>query len=398
MIPHISRVVIKNYKSIGKAVVDMRPFLIFVGPNGSGKSNLFDSLEFVKDSLTTSVESALSLRGGLAAVRRNSISHPTDITIGAKILLDGESEAVYQFTIKSKKGELYRILYEKCSIRKGLDEYEEGFEIANGEFIKEISGLRPAILSDRLALPVASSIEPYRTVYNFLTSMRFYSLAPQELKKLQEADAGKYLEKDGHNAAAVLKRLLYESERGGDDDSGYMQVCRLLSKVVKGIQEVSRKSLGKYETITFKQNVGSTDPWNFDALSMSDGTLRVLGILLACFQPGIHSVIAMEEPEATVHPAVAELLVEVLKSTSEEKQVLLTTHSPEILDYKNLQQDDVMSVSSDRNNTIIAPLSEANKRAVREKLFSLGDLHRSGELAPDMDLWQKNQQTKLPLI
>ncbi|MBM3325904.1 MAG: chromosome segregation protein SMC [Calditrichaeota bacterium] len=392
MFPRISRVIIKNYKSIGRASVEMRPLTIFIGPNGAGKSNFIDALEFVKDCIENPVESALRERGGFDAVRRNSISHPTNITVGLKIIIDEEREADYVFSIKSEKNKLFKISSELCTVREDFKEYK--YEVKDGQFTKSIQGISPSLIADRLALQIASSIEPYRTVFGFLNSMRFYSIAPQEIRRLKEANTGTFLAKDGSNAAAVLKQIKASSHNG---DCDYERICRLLTHVVNDIKEISYKSIGKYETIIFKQDVGSRYPWEFDALSMSDGTLRVLGILLALYQTGKHSLIAIEEPEATVHPAVTELLVQVLKSASENKQIILTTHSPEILDYKEISEDDIRMVESEKNNTIIAPLAESNKCAVRAKLCSLGDLHRIGELKADRLYWDKIKQSKLNL-
>jgi len=61
---------------------------------------------------------------------------------------------------------------------------------------------------------------------------------------------------------------------------------------------VEYKSLGRKETLQFKQDVGLKNLWTFEALNMSDGTLRVLGILLAVYQPQTPSLIAIVEFES----------------------------------------------------------------------------------------------------
>jgi predicted ATPase len=65
MIPKIRQVQIHNYKSIGRAVVDLEPFIVLVGANGTGKSNFVDALAFVQESLSQSLEQALRSRGGI---------------------------------------------------------------------------------------------------------------------------------------------------------------------------------------------------------------------------------------------------------------------------------------------------------------------------------------------
>jgi len=73
----LTRVVVKNYKSIAACDVDLRPLTILVGPNGAGKSNFLDALRFVADGLRTSLDHAFRERGGIGEVRRRSGGHPT---------------------------------------------------------------------------------------------------------------------------------------------------------------------------------------------------------------------------------------------------------------------------------------------------------------------------------
>jgi len=391
MIPRIRRLQIRNYKSIANAVVDLSPLTVFVGPNGAGKSNLLDAIAFVQECLSESVELAFKHRGGIGAVRRRSAGHPTHIGIRLDIALDEKSSASYAFEIAAKPTEQFRIARERCEVRHFMGRTDV-FEVVDGRFKKEIAGIRPKVASDRLVLYAASATEEFRPVYDFLTAMRFYSIVPTRLRELQDPDPGDYLKRDGSNAAAVLKRML-ES----DGANRYERVCRLLSKVVKGLQKVEYKAVGQKETVRFRQDVGQKHPWTFDSLNMSDGTLRVLGLLLAVYQPGTHSVIAIEEPEATVHPAVAELVVQVLLDAAQERQVLLTTHSPDVLDCKDLKDDQIRAVTVKQNQTLIAPLSESSREAIRQRLYTPGELLRSDELNPDVDA-AKQQQVEMNLF
>ena len=71
----LSRVVLRNYKSISHCDVRLGPLTFLVGANGSGKSNFLDSLHLVRDALAGSLDNALNERGGLAEVRRRSSGH-----------------------------------------------------------------------------------------------------------------------------------------------------------------------------------------------------------------------------------------------------------------------------------------------------------------------------------
>lgn len=379
MIPHIRRVAIRNYKSIARSAVELSPFTVLVGPNGAGKSNFVDALAFVQECLSESVELAFRNRGGIDAVRRRSSGRPTNIAIGVTLELDDGSLADYAFEIAAKPRQQFRIANERCEIGQFMRPH--AFEVENGAFKKQIHGIRSKVSADRLALFAASATDEFRPVYDFLTSMRFYSIAPARLRELQDADPGDSLKRDGANAAAVLKRIREEE----DGKERHERLCRLLEQVVRGINRVEYRAVGQKETLRFEQDVGLKRPWTFEPLNMSDGTLRVLGLLLAVYQPRQHSVVMIEEPEATVHPAAAEVVFQVLLDAANERQVLLTTHSPDILDQKGLKDDQIRVVTMARGQTVISPVSASSREAIRERLYTPGELLRVDELNPDLD-------------
>ena len=372
----IRQVRIRNYKSIAEAVVDLDDLTLFVGANGSGKSNFFEALGFVRDSLGETLDLAFKNRGGIQAVRRRSGGHPTHVSIGLSVDLGDGGKADYSFEIGAQTGGGFRVTKERCEVRRFM-EAAVAFETDSGVFVQELPGIRTRLVPDRLALVAVSGTEEFRPVFEFLTSMRFYSIVPQQLRAIQKPDAGDVLLPDGQNAAAVLKRLQSE------DPDAYQRICRLLALAVDGVTSVTHRTIGPMETLEFRKDVGLKDPWRFDAQNMSDGTLRVLGLLLALYQTGNVSLIGIEEPEATVHPAVAELLLDVLRDASQDRQVLVTTHSPDVLDSKYLDADQVRVVEMSRGITRIGPMTDVDRQTVRERLFTPGELLRANDLAPD---------------
>ncbi|KPK45902.1 MAG: hypothetical protein AMK72_10390 [Planctomycetes bacterium SM23_25] len=379
MIPRILEVQIRGYRSIAEARASLEPFTAFVGPNGSGKSNFIDALAFVQECLDESVEFALKNRGGTKSVARRSGRRPWNIGIRLSMALPDDLRADYSFEIAPHEAGAFSIARERCVLQRFMGP-ESAFEVENGQFSKPIPDIRPRIWPDRLALFAASATEEFRPVYDFLTSMRFYSVVPVRLRELQAPDPGLYLKRDASNAAAVLKRLAAQSDGSKD----YQRLCRLLSRVVQGLQKVEYHAVGQKETLQFIQDIGLSRAERFEALNMSDGTLRALGVLLAVYQPGAASVVAIEEPEATVHPAVMELIVDVLMDAANTRQILITTHSPDVLDHKGLEDRHIRAVALDQGRTLLCPLSNTSRQVVRDGLYTPGELLRSGELNPDV--------------
>ena len=188
------------------------------------------------------------------------------------------------------------------------------------------------------------------------------------------------LEREGSNAASVLKAII---EKFPED---HARIVRLLGQAVEGITSVEvHENTGGWLHLWFKKDVGLERTGSFSGSSMSDGTLRLLGLLLAVYQPSRPSVLVIEEPEATVHPAVAQLITEILLDAAHDRQVLVTTHSPDILDAKELADDQIRVVTQRHGRTIVAPLSTASRQAIRDRLYTPGELLRINELDDDAD-------------
>jgi predicted ATPase len=155
------------------------------------------------------------------------------------------------------------------------------------------------------------------------------------------------------------------------------------------VEGVRAKAIGSYETVEFRQRVsGSGDPWRFPAANMSDGTLRALGILVALFQQSNGSrlrvpLVGIEEPEIALHPAAAGVLRDCLRDASRHTQVLVTSHSPDLLDDKDLDPDAILAVVADGGVTRIGPLDAVGRSTLRDHLFTAGELLRLDQLRPD---------------
>ena len=163
----------------------------------------------------------------------------------------------------------------------------------------------------------------------------------------------------------------------------------IYQRLCLGTHSVDVKNFGSKETLEFRQDVtGDKHPWRFQANNMSDGTLRALGILVALFQ-GDHDrqkrvpLVGIEEPETALHPGAVAVLLDGLRDAAHRTQVIGTTHSPELLDDKHLDVESILAVEADDGDTVIAPVDEASRSVVQDRLFTAGELLRSNQLQPD---------------
>lgn len=367
---------IRNFRSIAKAQLRLGDLTILVGPNGAGKSNILDALRFVSEALSVTPMHALTLRGGVGAVRRKGLrGHPNHFTIRLEIELPEGQFAKYAFTVGAlPKGE-FKITREKCVIHglRALEMLE--FDIEDGEFKTAPPGVEPRVSRDRLALTIVSAKPGFRPLYDFLTAMRFYNLVPELMRKPQDPDPGAVLYRDGANAAAVIREL-----RGANGE--LREVWEFLRQVVPGITEVEHHQSGTQETLLFKQDVGdSKQQLTFLPGNVSDGTLRVLGVLLSVYQRSRPSILGIEEPESTVHPAAAQVLFDAIRHGTRSSQVLITTHSPELVEQKEVKIDQLRAVQMIKGETIVTELDAISRQSIIEQLCTPGDLLRNGMMS-----------------
>jgi predicted ATPase len=397
--PFLARVVLKNYKSIASTGVDLRALTFLVGPNGSGKSNFLDALRFTSESLRGSLDNALRDRGGIAEVRRRSGGHPTHFGIRLDFQLRA-ANGHYAFRIGARPRGGYEVQTEECVIR-GIEGAR--FLVSAGEVREFESGgkrngvVPPAAAKDRLYLVNASGLPEFRPLYDALSNMGFYNLNPEMIRDLQAPGSGELLLRDGRNLTSVMSLLTLVN------DSRKKRIEEYLSSVVPGVAGVDVKDVPPKMTLEFRQEVaGSSDPWRFYAGNMSDGTLRALGILVALFQsggsdfPGV-PLVGIEEPEVALHPAAAGALLDALREASQSRQVIVTTHSPDLLDLVEMESELLLAVYAEKGATQIAPLDEASLEAVRKALYTPGELLRLDQLRPDAKLFG-NGTKPLPLF
>lgn len=389
----INRVVLRNYKSIGYCDVRLGPLTYLVGENGAGKSNFLDALHLVRDALSGSLDNALNERGGLSEVRRRSSGHPTNFGIRIEFSLKSGQAGHYAFNVGALKERGYEVQTEECVI-EGVGK-GPSFTVDRGK-VQTSESIFPSVTSDRLALVAASGLTTFRPVFDAITAMGFYNLNPKLMRELQKPQEGRLLKSAGENIVSVIGYL----ERVAKEQLAIVQ--EYLQIVVPMVHGVERKQVGPMETLEFKQEMtGAKHPWRFLAQNMSDGTLRALGILVALFQGNRDyspTLVGIEEPETALHPAASAALREALVRASGQTQVIVTSHSPDLLDDISLRADSILAVVSEGGETRIAPLDEASRENMRRKLFSAGELLRLNQLAPDRENLAAQEQRQADLF
>ncbi len=419
----LTRLRVKNFRSIRDLDLELGPLTVLVGPNGSGKSNVVDALRFVRDCFSIGLEQALLDRGGLAAVRFwTAGGRAADVALGVCLADEtGENSAEYSFTLAAAKGNGFRIKREELVVKVPGEQVAKVALDASGlattrggkKKLQKTELLAQKIVPIRLIGPMSLDMQfdrmmssgkeeerrwrvheriawPMQTV---LTRMLFYALNLTDLRAPQKLVQENPFKEDGQNLAAVLQHLLRNKARA-------TELRQTLRRLVVGCVDISVETTGSFLVTYLHYQDASGKNRKSDLGLESDGTIRALGALAALFQNNQNSgsremkpkpFLALEEPETNIHPGMLGVLAELFAEASTGgKQILLTTHSPDLLDF--LPPESFRVVEKVDGETRVGALANSQIEIVRQHLFTPGELLRAeglhrqpapAETAPD---------------
>lgn len=377
-IPMLRSLTLKNFRSTPAAKIEFDNPTFLVGQNGAGKSNITDVFPFLAEAMTSPLPSVLDRRGGLKSVGYRRAAGGAPRNLGLRIdleNLDAETAAgVYAFELRAVRSYGYEIVREQCVVTKRGDSRHWFDRKADGRLESSISTLVPALEPSALALPLIGGHERFQAVPKFLSEMRRYQIEPSVLRELQDPDDGMRLTANGANAASVLR----EVERQSPEN--WQAILDFLEHIVPHTVDIETRPVGNKIELEFAQEAAASRRMRFKAYNMSDGTLRALGLLAAVFQCSRPSLLALEEPEATIHPGAVGAVLDMLRHASRFAQVIVTTHSPDILDAKWIEDRHLKIVSWNDGETHASPLSDASRTALERHLMGAGEMLRSNAL------------------
>lgn len=382
----IKSVWVKNYRSIADIRVNLAPVTVLVGHNGSGKSNFVDVFRFIYDALRLGLDAAIVNRHGMSALRRWSAKgRPYDVEIG--LTLETEViHATYSFTLGSERRGEYNVKKENCYIREIATQRDVHYETNNGAWVYPPKEIHPQINDRALLLPLLTTTEPYTKLYDYLTSFAFYNIFPNALSEPQKPANPYPLDEHGANLASTLREMQRTK-------SSLMESLReSISTVLPDVIDFQVIQVGGYLVTKLRHEMSNDGRAMFELSQESDGTLRMLGILVALYQDGQRTLLTLEEPELTIHPGALNVLWDEIEAAGDRSQVLITTHSPDLLDLCQVEQ--LRVVEKVHGVTLIDSIEETQRTAIQKRLFAPGELLRAQGLrrANQLDLFEYESQ------
>lgn len=365
----VIRLDVSNYRSVKSGTVNFTDLTILVGSNGSGKSNLLDCLSFISDSLRFGCNFAISSRGGVQSLIRNTQRSGSFFSVKIHFILSNAERYSYKIKIKRSKYNEFEISEESLwkSSRKV-------FSVKDRKVDSKIDGAPIAVGHGNLLLKHFTSVDEFDKIIEFLSNIRLYSPNISALREMALPDTSSTLSKGAENIASIVDRA---SSIQKD------KVSRYLTKINPMIRDFKKRKFGKMQAVNF---VIRNNRYYMYPDNMSDGTLRAFALLVAIFQDEWENVpktslICIEEPETGLHPAAAAVMIDAISEASKQRQIVITTHSADILENIDADKTNIIftTIGSD-NSTKLSTISSETRKIIREGLYNPGELLKMGQL------------------
>lgn len=427
----ITEIEIGGYRLLDDFKADFKPLTVVIGANAVGKSTLIDCLQLIAQCCDASLNTAFGLHYGAVSTLTsgkadNELSWKVTFLNPATwetLPLELREPLVYEVVLKVDDHGQMRPHYEVLRTQDPRHGYTNPlkflevtpyrrhiFDIKQrrlitfdetqsaAEVVRESDSAEPTPLGSAASpaqQDAALLLSQIRFLNEFpvpswvrvlLANMAFYpgfdvTQASSLRTKPAEITPMTTLSTNGHNLGAVLHEI--------QNRFAYQSVAEELNEFLRAAYPMFSDVRGETthgappQVLVAVREVGvdrSLYPWD-----LSDGVLRFLCLATALLNPRPGMLIAIDEPELGLHPGLLPVVAEMIKTAAERTQVLVTTHSPDLLDCFDIEDVAVMARDEDDVRVLWHRPSDRKTLVDVDMLKSvpgatLGDLHRSGEL------------------
>jgi len=426
----VSRITAKNFKNVRlEDGIEFGALTIFVGTNGSGKSNVISLLQFLQESLAgagiedlrgqTSFEDAVFRLGG-SRILDGTVNAPASVSVEYQFASEG-NETLLGIDLLVQ-GAHWRVVVEREFLDKGpgrsnppayyrvhggkgsgsgsgvIFVFDSPLEVAKQmanpsthlETVKDIpanelalSSMPRVLENTRFSPETVLLYKPRGMILDATKSWAFFNANCMNLDLVRQAEPklgqpDYFVSPTGENLALALFNLI---QGDYDFEVSLSQVMKDILPLTKRVRAVTS---GRF-SVTVEWHVEGYDV-PFYLHEVSDGTVRMLCWAVVLLSPKPPTLIVIEEPELSIHPAWMPILADWIKRASQNTQVIVTTHSPDILDHFTDQLDDgfiyaFQEDSESPNHFTPKRLDRAKVSGWLEDGWQLGDLYRVGNPA-----------------
>ncbi|KWT92774.1 AAA family ATPase [Candidatus Magnetominusculus xianensis] len=398
---------VENYKNlIMEKPLPLGKLNIFIGPNGSGKSNLFEAVHFLPDCLEHGMQKEIRSRlKGLDSILNKNLSVPNKISfkwgfksvpmvvakVPVRYILDIDISSYSYYAIEREiLEETKPRIGGQTHIKRHLDfSYSRGEVNIDVDISPSKEAVKKNVAEDfevipegELALRKLSSPIQYpgvEYIKNKVSLWRFYNANHISIKNIRdkpsEIDPSTiYIDETGENLAIVLYNLMSKEDSDFGDE-----LYRLLGALCENFKDLKFPIIdSQHLEMRWKNNDVKRQ---LTLHGLSDGTIRMLCWAAILCHPNPSPLICIDEPEIGLHPEWIYILADLIKEAVErgKTQILLATHSPDLLDcFTEYAANVIVTETDDTRNAVFKKL-DTDELKPWLKRYRLGEMYRKRE-------------------
>lgn len=343
----ISRIKLTNWKNFTDIDVTLAERIFIVGPNASGKSNLLDVFRFLREIARDGggLQEAVRQRGGLSKIRCLSARAPrTDVEIEIDIKESPEEEPLWRYQIGLTQKGGGAVGETRAIIR--FEKVWKGPELIITRPTEDDKNDEELLQYTHLEQPTANS--KFRELADFFKSIDYQHIIPQIIRNPVS------FQKTG-NTEEFFGRDLFEKMSKMPKNTRDSQLKKIEAALKSAVPNLKNLSLEK-DKMGIPHLQAIYEHWRPHGAKQneeqfSDGTLRLIGLFYSMLN-GSYPLL-LEEPELSLHSGVVQKLAEIIhfmqKRKSGKRQVILSTHSYDLLNNTGINPEEII---------ILKPVSE----------------------------------------
>lgn len=334
-IPRIESLHVENYRALRKVEINhLTPMTVLLGPNGSGKSTVFDVFNFLSECFQFGLRHAWDRRGRAKELKTRGAHGPIVFDLKYREQL-GAPLITYHLAIdegqrgpevieewlqwrRGTNGKPFRFL----EFRRGIGRAVSG-EQPDDEALRKDTSLRSPDLIAVNTLGQLTEHPRVAALREFITDWYVSYLSIDQARNQPEAGPQERLSKGGENLANVIQYLKEQHE------DRLQAIFTVLRQRIPRLERVDAEPMPDGRLLLQIKDA----PFEQPVLSKfaSDGTLKMLTYLVVLHDPSPPHFIGIEEPENFLHPRLLPELAEECRAAAEHSQLLITSHSPFLL-------------------------------------------------------------------
>jgi predicted ATPase len=380
----IKRIHIENFKSFSEIDVELSRFNVVIGSNAAGKSNFISVFRFLRDIARNGIVNAIAMQGGAEYIRNAKIGNERDLVVqvvyepdpredvldrtdkGGSVLEVRSCESSYEFALHfNASGDGFSVVRDQlligCEVSSCNGRWKEkntalgkgsirvSSEKGDVRYAVDIPPGCPLTENDIIPLFFRGKRLPERTLLletfygyplphfeKFFDRIAVYDIDPKLPKKGVVITGKRELDENAGNLALVVKSIL-------DNPEKKRKFSNLLRDTLPFVEDFSvQKFMDVSLILTMRERYAKSR--DLPASSLSDGTIAIFAMIIALYFEEKPFII-IEEPVSHIHPFLIARLMKMMKEASEKKQVMITTHSTEVV--KHAALDDILLISRD---------------------------------------------------